>query len=534
MCEGIDTGNMNQDAETKEATVAIKSGTSDAKEGSSSVAKEPNEEIADNVERENLLNNEPVHVEPSWEAHHVEYQPKAPEPPADRLYLVYFIMVLNGIGVLMPWNMFITANSYFVDYKLSPAVNPNATFVNESCHGPQTETEAHEYQKNFISYLGIASQLPNVALNMVNICAQCDLGNISRRIIGSILIMIAVFVVTVVLAMVDTSAWPFYFFIITMISVVVINMATGVYQNSVFGLAASLPMKYTNAVVLGSNISGTLTSIIAIVSLASSPNPRTAAIYYFLSAILILLIDFDTYFMLPLLRFYRFYQKQSQEVAKKKAETQSPQCCPAGKLLSVVRQCAVHFLNVWLTFFVTLTCFPAIQVNIPKTDGSFFTPEKYFIPVACFLIFNSFAVLGNLLTEVVKKPGPKYLFIPVVLRILFIPLFMICNYNPKYRSFPVFIFNNYIYMTISILHALSHGYCSSLSMMYAPREAKEGDAGTAAMVAAFFLVLGIFCGVNFSLFIAWFTESIGHWIQSDYAMNLNVTLIVNETLSDCN
>jgi hypothetical protein len=28
-------------------------------------------------------------------------------------------------------------------------------------------------------------------------------------------------------------------------------VATGVYQNSTFGLAAILPMKYTNAIVLG-------------------------------------------------------------------------------------------------------------------------------------------------------------------------------------------------------------------------------------------------------------------------------------------
>ena len=29
------------------------------------------------------------------------------------------------------------------------------------------------------------------------------------------------------------------------------TVATGVYQNSTFGLAAILPMKYTNAIVLG-------------------------------------------------------------------------------------------------------------------------------------------------------------------------------------------------------------------------------------------------------------------------------------------
>ena len=38
----------------------------------------------------------------------------------------------------------------------------------------------------------------------------------------------------------------------SLLSVVVLNMAGGVYQNTVFGLAAKLPPRYTGAVVLGS------------------------------------------------------------------------------------------------------------------------------------------------------------------------------------------------------------------------------------------------------------------------------------------
>ena len=33
-------------------------------------------------------------------------------------------------------------------------------------------------------------------------------------------------------------------------------------------------------------------------------------------------------------------------------------------------QCYVHHLSVWFVFFVTLTCFPAIQANI-KSSGTF-------------------------------------------------------------------------------------------------------------------------------------------------------------------
>lgn len=100
-------------------------------------------------------------------------------------------------------------------------------------------------------------------------------------------------------------------------------MAGGIFQNSVYGIAAKLD--YSGAVVLGSvsisylsgqhvgelvilklstaifqNISGTFTSIINLISLATAPSERTAAIYYFITALFILLTCFDTYFALPL------------------------------------------------------------------------------------------------------------------------------------------------------------------------------------------------------------------------------------------
>lgn len=77
-------------------------------------------------------------------------------------------------------------------------------------------------------------------------------------------------------------------------------VAGGIYQNCVYGMAAKLPFKYTGAVVLGSNISGAFTSIISILSLYFSSSARTAAIYYFIGAMFVLLACFDTYFALPL------------------------------------------------------------------------------------------------------------------------------------------------------------------------------------------------------------------------------------------
>lgn len=35
-------------------------------------------------------------------------------PPKDKYKLVFFILMLHGIGTLMPWNMFITAKSVII------------------------------------------------------------------------------------------------------------------------------------------------------------------------------------------------------------------------------------------------------------------------------------------------------------------------------------------------------------------------------------------------------------------------------------
>ena len=77
------------------------------------------------------------------------------EPPGDRFNLILLILVLHGVGTLMPWNMFINAKSYFVDYKLSSNYTGDA--------------EASEYSAMFLQYLGFASQIPNLCFNWLNI-----------------------------------------------------------------------------------------------------------------------------------------------------------------------------------------------------------------------------------------------------------------------------------------------------------------------------------------------------------------------------
>lgn len=124
--------------------------------------------------------------------------------------------------------------------------------------------------------------------------------------------------------------------------------------------------------------------------------------------------------------------------------------------------------------------------------------DKYWVAVFCFLSFNVFAFLGNIVSEWVKvvsmiydlfycislwykqfyplkciflQPGPRFIWIPVLLRGLLIPFFLFCRFEVenKERTFPILIDNDYIYIVGGIVLAFTSGYYSSLTMMYGPK-----------------------------------------------------------------
>ncbi|XP_016982893.1 equilibrative nucleoside transporter 1 [Drosophila rhopaloa] len=433
----------------------------------------------------------PVTLNPSWESKLPPHDSNGKgsqsmlgklglPAPKDKYLIVFFIFLLHGVGTLMPWNMFITAKSYFEDFKFGTN-NTVATDVN--------------YRTHFMQNMSFASQIPNLIFNWLNIFVNFG-GDLTSRIVYSIIFEMVILLVTIVLAMLDSSQWPGIFFWTTMVCIVLLNVCNGIYQNTIYGIVASLPIKYTGAVVLGSNISGCFTSAMALISGEIFDSKRTAAIYYFVTAILVLLLCFDTYFALPLNKFFRHYETISRS-SEKKSDSKQQLNVPYWQIF---KKSSPQLLNIFLTFFVTLSVFPSIQSNVHRSDPDFIFGPNYFTLFTCFLTFNVFAMLGSLTTSWAQWPGPRFLWVPVVLRLVFIPLFVMCNYTPpdKVRALPVFIDNDWVYWGIAIVMAYSSGYLSSLGMMYAPQTVHAKYQTTAGMYAAAMLITGIFSGVLFS------------------------------------
>lgn len=140
-------------------------------------------------------------------------------------------------------------------------------------------------------------------------------------------------------------------------------------------------------------------------------------------------------------------------------------------------------LCVFLTFFVTLALFPAIVSDIPLVQKyDFILPSKslkrfhldqhfletLYTPVTTFLNFNVFATIGNVIAGYYQWPTMNNLIWPVLLRLLFIPYFLFCNYGGINRAVAVFFPSEYAFIFMLSLMSLSHGYFSSISLMYAP------------------------------------------------------------------
>lgn len=436
---------------------------------------------------------QPVKLQPSWEENNLpedelnfknltmdDANLQLNTPP-DKYNLVYITFLVHGIGILLPWNMFITAKRYFDEYKLS------ASYIGYT----------FPYVASFMQYITFASQVPNVIFNWMNIYIKLG-GNLTTRIVWSIIVEVIVFIITVILAMVDSSGWPHAFFWITLLCVVILNMANGMYQNTIYGMAAKLPGKYTGAVILGSNTSGTFTAVVGLTTNLLTSNVRMAAIYYFITALFVLLICFDTYFALPLNRFYRHYElkEQKEEEQRKRQRAGISEPIPYTYIL---KKGMPQFYNVFMLFFVTLAIFPAIHSAVKRSDENFFVSDALYTDVTCFLTFNIMAMLGSVLPSFVMWPSPKYLWIPITLRLLYIPFYLFSNYQPGgedfKRIFPVLVTNDWVYWIVAVTFGLTSGYFSSLAMMYAPRCVEDRYAGPAGMFAAAFLITGIFVGI---------------------------------------
>merc|ERR1712023_24763 len=89
---------------------------------------------------------------------------------------------------------------------------------------------------------------------------------------------------------------------------------------------------------------------------------------------------------------------------------------------------------VCYVFIISTSVFPSLLGNLSsvhKSNHSEWT-NKFFSPLVCFLLFNASDTCGRLIADTfdgrTKTPLLSWL---IYIRTLFIPLFMLCNFQPR-------------------------------------------------------------------------------------------------------
>ena len=430
---------------------------------------------------------------------------------SDWFNMAYIILYLQGVGSLLPWNFFITARGYFEEkFKSEP-----------------------DLTNSFESAFSVAAMIPNVLALLINVFLTKQV-NRNLRMITCLLLTLLCFIATASFVKIDTTSWTRGFFGLTIGIVIVINMACAIYGGTFFGVAGMIGQKYTQALMGGQGLGGTFAAVASILSLIGDSEPEDSAFGYFLTAVAVICCCFVTYVIFFRLTYVNYCLQKNEfrelrgsqaslktsinaltassssvvsitSLGSTASSVQYPVQIPVP-YLQLLKQVSPMAASVCVVFATTLALFPTVLSGIEsvnKSNGSKWTNEL-FSPLSCFLLFNLGDLTGRTVAGIIPYFSEKSYMIPVlcISRVIFVPLFALCNYRPDQRRFPVLLKHDAYPIVINIFFAVSNGYLGSLCMMYGPKLVHPKYAEVTGTIMALFLSCGLALGAGLSFGLA--------------------------------
>ncbi|DAZ96342.1 TPA: hypothetical protein N0F65_007992 [Lagenidium giganteum] len=152
--------------------------------------------------------------------------------------LVYAIFLLIGVGAAMPWNVFLTAESYF-----------------------QKRLMNTPFEGSFINWFSMAFNLTTLCAMFVRtVCIGKHMANPVTSIFVGLLVIAAILLGHCLLAKMPQYTGD-YFFHMTLASIILVATACAAVQDGLLRMALNFPMCYTQAMVAGQVTAGLSISV---------------------------------------------------------------------------------------------------------------------------------------------------------------------------------------------------------------------------------------------------------------------------------
>ncbi|NXS60230.1 S29A4 protein, partial [Brachypteracias leptosomus] len=444
-------------------------------------------------------------------------EPVSEDPePQDRYHGIYFAMLLAGVGFLLPYNSFITDVDYlhhkypgtsivfdmsltYILVALVAVILNNALVELLSLH---TRISVGEWGTPHPSTVLSPGCPPTTRLHLPPVGYLFALGP---------LLFVSI-----------CDVWLELFtrrqaYAINLVAVGVVAFGCTVQQSSFYGYTGLLPKRYTQGVMTGESTAGVIISLSRIFTkLLLSDEKENTVIFFFIS-IGMELTCFILHLLVKRTRFVRYYTSCSRKGLpdtrgpgdrgagyrvhhdvtaedirfenRQRAQPSSPQGSPGAEaelagsgtymrfdvprpkikrswpsfrdmLLHryvVSRLIWAYMLSIAMTYFITLCLFPGLESEIHNcTLGEW-------LPILIMAIFNLSDFVGKILAALPYDWRGTHLLIYSCLRVVFIPLFIMCVYPNGSPTFghPAWP------CIFSLLMGITNGYFGSVPMILA-------------------------------------------------------------------
>ncbi|ENN80674.1 hypothetical protein YQE_02908, partial [Dendroctonus ponderosae] len=376
-----------------------------------------------------------------------------PIEPRDKFYTVFVIFYILGVVTLLPWNFYVTANDYWM-YKFR-------------------DTRIHN---NSVT----GSQL----MNKTTLQAEFTSVSANKRILGSLFGMLTLMLATLVFVL------P--------LQLPNVLVCSAILSGSVFGIVGNFSPVYITATIGGQALGGIFAALAEIVSLAIGASSTHSAFVYFIIGNLTIAGSIALFVVLTKTLFYKYHIEDKFLNISDFGTTSSAQLV-CHKV--VFRKTWIYGLSMFFVFAITLSIYPGVTVLIEsegRGSGSKWN-DVFFIPTITYLLFSIGDYLGRIAAGRIQKPNKESVVLLLSLaRFVFIPLFMLCNAQPRYYWGVVFN-KDYQYIIILFMCAISNGYLANIAAILAPRKVDDFEKEAASLMTTVFMGVGLAFGSIISL-----------------------------------
>lgn len=321
----------------------------------------------------------------------------------------------------------------------------------------------------------------------------------------------------------DVSAATYFGFLLLMVGASA--WGTGMIQNGAFAFAASFGRpEYTQGIMAGQGVAGVLPPLVQMISVLIAPAPTspdsqptdpsappppppleeasTAAFIYFLTAVLVSLATLVAF--VPLVRRHARQLRrravaaeaaQASGTAAGAAEEAGPSPRRFVSMLTLLRKlhwsAAAVFTCFVLTMFFPVFTGKILSVRDGDAAGRLFSPEV-FIPLG-FFMWNLGDLTGRVSTMLPfsLRHRPAALFAISLTRVVFLPLYMLCNIRGRGAAVPS---DAFYLLAVQFPFGLTNGWLGSSSMMAAGEWVESGEREAAGGFMGLCLMAGLTVG----------------------------------------